>query len=471
MSTRLPWTKLQDFYLRLGFLKVLAATLSPERRSATNDSIVRRIERPLFDGIEPRSPLAEVAELLQRAATKHHSGSTQAAGGMEVVEALVADPAVGSALYAVTRDTAYKVLDWGRDVDFIGRANQISERALLLQSFLPRDRTERFLAGDPTTWNPFALSLQERLFFLFHLVEHDLVTVQLIDDLAELAPDTVIEARRAEQMMCAALFRMLETTEKLHDAASVREHRTALELALTMADEVDAPIPPRWSRQSARVRLARETKAAMRRPIRPSNKSSVARKTTKNADHQTIPRFEQLVDLGFLHKPGADSDDAAASLGARRRWRYVPSETCRRWARAYRSRGAGDVDQLKRSLFAAVAMEAFMVPSVSPTQEPTVEEVARRLWAAYASVGRAVGLSPVDSIALRAMIDAAADGIALEMESIHRLLLIIKQKAVLTDCVLFAAGSTLDTMFVRLKPTFLERLPIVVSDIAEEWTR
>ena len=112
-----------------------------------------------------------------------------------------------------------------------------------------------------------------------------------------------------------------------------------------------------------------------------------------------------------------------------------------------------------------------MIPSVSRTQQPSIDEVARRLWAAYTAVGRAVGLSPVDSIALRAMIDAAADGVALEMESVHRLLLIIKQKAVLTDCVLFAAGVALETMFVRLKPTFLERFPVVATELAEEWTR
>ena len=46
---RLPWTKFQDFYLRLGFLKVLVAVLSPQRRSEMNDSIIRKLASPTFD--------------------------------------------------------------------------------------------------------------------------------------------------------------------------------------------------------------------------------------------------------------------------------------------------------------------------------------------------------------------------------------------------------------------------------------
>ena len=40
---QLPWTKFQDFYLRLGFLKVLVAAISPDRRSASNNTIVLRV--------------------------------------------------------------------------------------------------------------------------------------------------------------------------------------------------------------------------------------------------------------------------------------------------------------------------------------------------------------------------------------------------------------------------------------------
>src|SRR5687767_7793350 len=49
LMARVPWTKLQDFYLRLGFLKVLVAALSSERRSVTNQAIISQVEKPLFD--------------------------------------------------------------------------------------------------------------------------------------------------------------------------------------------------------------------------------------------------------------------------------------------------------------------------------------------------------------------------------------------------------------------------------------
>src|SRR5207247_9121732 len=45
----LPWTKFQDFYLRLGMLKVLVASLSPERRSSTNDVLSRSLSTPLLE--------------------------------------------------------------------------------------------------------------------------------------------------------------------------------------------------------------------------------------------------------------------------------------------------------------------------------------------------------------------------------------------------------------------------------------
>jgi hypothetical protein len=469
LSQRLPWTKLQDFYLRLGFLKVLTASLSAERRSATNDAIVRRLQRPLFESVGTHAPLAAAAEALRQTSSVRKKSAPTRDDALDVVEVLVGQPQVPSALYAVTRDTAYKIVDWGRDVDFIGRANQISERALLLQSLLPLEEAQRFLAGDAAAWNPFVLTNIERLFFLFHLMERDVVTVRLIEDLAELPTDRPIEARQAETMTCAALFRMLEATENLHDAPTVREHRTALELALAMADEVEAPVPGHWARRATQARAVRKTKVAMRRPGNGGNKPGSARRTTKNADHQTIPRFEQLVDLGFLRKPDADSTDAVVSLAARRRWRYVPTDACRRWSKASKRRNPGGGEQFERSSFAAVAIETFGAAPIASSDNPTVEEVGRRLWSAYSSIGRSVGLSPVDSIALRAMLDAAAQGVPIEMKSVHRLLLIIKERGLLTDCALFAAGSTLDTMFVRLKPNFPERLVTAIPQIREEW--
>jgi hypothetical protein len=98
-----------------------------------------------------------------------------------------------------------------------------------------------------------------------------------------------------------------------------------------------------------------------------------------------------------------------------------------------------------------------------------VADVAMRTWQAYLAVGRKVGMTPLDSIALRAMLDASADGQVLEMDLIHRFLVIVKRKGLLSDVVSFAAGSELNTMFVRIKPGFLAGVPSVLGELQKEW--
>jgi len=470
LTKALPWTKLQDFYLRLGFLKLLAACLSVERRSVSIDAILRCLERPMFESVGGREALRADA-LLVAATTAKKGAGPRRAEEVEVVECLTAADRVPSALYAVTRGTAYKIVDWGRDVEILVRANQISERGLILKSLLPTDAASRFLAGDPLAWNPFALTASERMFFLFHALERDFVTAGLIERLAEVEPGTCIETREASRMTCAALFQMLAATERLPDAASIQAHRTALDLALTMAYEVEATVPEHWARHAVQAQVARATRVAMKRKVATSGKPESGRKTTKNSDHQTIPRFEQLVDLGFLEKPGADDPDPAVAVVARRRWRYAPTGACRRWAGALRQLGSPFNPGVRFSAFSRAAVTAFGTSMGTAEHGVELVDVARRTWEAYAAVGRQVGMTPVDSIALRAMLDASAEGQVLEMEWVHRLLLIIKQKSWLTDVVSFAAGSALDTMFVRLKPNFVDRIFAVLNELEREWNR
>jgi hypothetical protein len=467
LTTTLPWTKLQDFYLRLGFLKLLAACLSAERRSVSIDSILRRVERPMFESVGAREALRQDA-MLVASGTAKKGRDARRVEDVEVVECLTAAHRVPSALYAVTRSTAYKIIDWGRDVELLVGANQISERGLILKSLLPSDAANNFLSGDPTSWNPFVLTSLERMFFLFHALEKDIVTAALIDRLAQFEPGTCIETREASSMTCGAIFQMLEATERLPDAASIQAHRTALDLALTMAKEVEAPIPEHWARHAAQAQIGRTTRASMKRKIATIGKPDAGRRTTKNADHQTIPRFEQLVDLGFLDKPGCDDPDPAVALSARRRWRYSPTAACRRWAEALRTVGSPFTPSVRFSAFSRAVVAAFGGTSAIGKEGIGVLEVARRTQNAYLAVGRQVGMTPVDSIALRAMLDASAEGKVLEMEQVHRLLLTIKQKSLLTDIVSFAAGSALDTMFVRLKPSFLEQFSTVLSEFEGE---
>ena len=470
MSSRLPWTKLQDFYLRLGFLKVLTAALSHERRSATIDAVIRRLERPLFDSISAYPALVRRTTGLFDGVYPKKTSAGKQIESPEVAEALVASGSGASALYGITRETAYKVLDWGRDIGLVGRANQITERGLILRSLLPGDQTGRFLGGDAEAWDPFRLDLRERLFFTFHLIETDLLTVALVRELGALAPGTVLESRDAARMTCAALFRLLQETEKTTAARDIPAYRTALDLALTIAEEVGAQVPPEWTNHAQRIRVMRSQKVAGRRALRPQVPGRSHRQTTKNADHQTIPRFEQLVDLGFVSKPDIDSVNAATALAARRRWKYVPTEACRRWAQA-----AGTVTEPRQLFqwcsFAKVAVLAFYGGSKQGHEAPRGKEIGDRLWSAYSSVGRSVGSSPVDSVALRAMLDAAAEGTVLEMHEVHRFLLAIKEHDLLTDCVFFASGNALDKMFIRLKPSFPDRLNDALRQFPPEYAQ
>ncbi len=441
----LPWTKFQDFYLRLGFLKVLVAVLSPDRRSALNDSIVRRLEKPLFDAKRrsERRPPPEV--------TVERRGSFQG-GSDNLVERLLLHGHCASLLYAVTAPTAYKIVDWGRDVGFIGRGNQITERGLLLRHLQDESAAEAFLGGKIDAWNPFPLTLSEKLFLLFHLSEIDGLIFELINDLGSLPRGTIIESHDAARMTSKALLRVLAAAKDDIQPRDVLKYRVACMLASTIADELgmtdmaDELIGP------LRRKGPRKAKFAIAKG-RGTGRSQ--RRTTKNADHQTIPRFEQLVDLGFLAKPAPENASETESESARKRWRYVPTDICHRWHQAMERRGS-DGTSFWWDGFASACLQAF---DIRQRTDVVVDDrmVAEYVWRSYLAIQRRAGVNPVESIALFAMILAALDGVRVEMMRVYRLFLDVKQHDRFPDYVSFASGNELDRMFVHVKSGFLEQ--------------
>lgn len=456
----LPWTKFQDFYLRLGFLKVLVAALSPQRRSSLNDAVVRRLESPLFDSA-PEHP-----ELWDRVRGRIDWYPRRTSAGKtiefpETSEALLVDGSTASLLYGITRDTTYKVLDWGHDLKLVGRANQITERGLMLRHLLPEAPVEQFFSGNVVAWNPFVLTRAERLFFLYHLVEVDRVTIEIIDFLSELEPTSILQSSDAARITCRALFKVLNEAEDAVEPRDIPAYRKARELACTIAVELGLGEFEKTCKGSVRRKLPKPVKPSGRRNGLVRGRSgSNARRTTKNADHQTIPRFEQLVDLGFLHKVSDDMNGGdAALIEGRRRWRYSPTLACRRWVQAKAKTGVPR-NPFQWHGFAKAAVAAFQLDIATQQADDTgsAENVAEYLWAAYEKVSRPMGNTPFDSVALHAMIMAVSNGVPLEMGDFHALMLSIKKTSALPHHAFFASGNDLDRMFIQLRPGFVEQV-------------
>jgi hypothetical protein len=460
---RVAWTKFQDFYLRLGFLKALAAVLSVERRSVPNDGIIHRLQSPLFDPA-PKHPMLwtkverffpEVQSIENRAALKKKEKEQQPPS---VAEALLVRDDCPSTLFAITGATSYKVLDWGRDVELIGRGNQITERGLLLRFLLDERETSAFLRGDVSVWNPFSLTLKEKLFFLYHLAEIDGVIVELLLRLGDPGRDgpTELESADAARLTCAALLNVLKREQHKVPPAEILKFRIASSLAATIAEELDMLDEVHDLMGATRRKLPKIIKPRARR-AKALGGGRKSRKTTKNADHQTIPRFEQLVDLGFLSKPLVESDDEVERVAARKRWIYSPTDVCRRWAAAVRELQQGDSPFLWHS-FAAAALRAFQIQRSVPVQPNRANLIAGYVWKAYQHIHRRVGANPLDSVALVAMLSAVSDGIALEMAEIHNFMLSIRRGSLFPEHAFFSSGNRLDQMFIQLKPGFMEEV-------------
>lgn len=456
---RLAWTKFQDFYLRPGFLKVLVAGLSPDRRSAPNEAIVRRLERPLFDDAELHQQLwatvggqLKIPNRLSKA--KPVDKKPKKEPKPSVAEALLLDGDCPSLLFAITGPTAYKILDWGRDVEFTGRGNQITERGLLLRHLLDSSRIELFLSGTVEAWNPFVLTLEERLFFLYHLAEIDGVIVELIKDLGQLPEGHVLESSEAARMTARALVRVLTKAQNRVQPRDVLSFRIACNLAATIAEELgisDEALPLVGSQRRKSPRPVSPAARAARGALRGRS----ARRTTKNADHQTIPRFEQLVDLGFLVKPGHDAPIPAHRQSARERWRYMPTDACRRWLRGLQSAQDERIPFLWNG-FARACLDALDMQARTGGP-PNSQTIVEYVWRAYKHVHRRAGPNPLDSVALYAMILAITEGVRIEMEDVHRVMLEIKRQNLLPDHAFFASGNDLDQMFIQLRPGFFEQ--------------
>jgi hypothetical protein len=444
----LPWTKFQDFYLRLGCLKVLVAALSPQRRSEASETIYRRLRTPLL------RPATEYPSLLARAKEALPPGVTFPAASktepMTVAEAILVADRSPSWLLAITDKTAFKILDWGHDVRFVGPGNQITERGLILRSLIPDTASSRFLAGDPEAWNPFELTYPERLFLSYHLFEIDQLSYEIVRNLSEFMPGDNIDSAKAAELTCRSFFRVLDRAKPALLPRDLPSFRTAQELACTIARELKLKdLMERCGAVSPRVPKLKTFSAGA---------STRMRQTTKNADHQTVPRFEQLVDLGFAEKPSdMQSETPSYRTLPQRRWRYRPTARCKVWYEAA-ARQSGSDPRWLWSGFATAAVASGQCDGSAQRKLVDLKTTARLLADAYWRIRRPIGHTPFESVALLAMIFGASEGYAIEMRAFHDIVISVKQRNLLPDAAFFASGNELDKMFVLFKPSFEQNL-------------
>jgi hypothetical protein len=443
------WTKLQDFYLRLGFLKILVALLDPDRRSVNTETLIRQLKAALFEPVEERGELWRELQAKYGWFTVNLSSQSYDKRSLSLVQCLLLVGKCPSTVFAVTPKTAYKIVDWGRDIGFLGPGNQITETALILRHLIDIEAANAFISGQHLTWNPFILSPEEKIFFLFILAAQDHLTLEILSSLGSIGAGRTLETRGAEDLTCRAFFRLLGHG-RTNSPLELGRLRIARELACTIAMELGIKDFDSICSENLIPRVQK-----VRQPMRGGLQRE--RQTTKNADHQTVPRFEQLTDLGFLEKPIEPGLSSEKIFAARKHWRYQTTPACHAFSNTdWSPEDAVSIWTYKA--FASTAIAAGLTPYVVTSHKPNSDDIARAIWTSYEKVRRPIGHTPAFSVAALAMIRASARGIPLEMSDVHSVLLQVKVKNLAPDHAFFASGNELDRMFIVLRPGFLEQV-------------
>lgn len=432
---------------RLGALKVLVALLDEQRRSIASEKLDNSLLHLLL-----ADPDGHVRVGRRPIPKPRPPGGTAADAGKgfprNVAENLLADIDAPSLLFTVTEPKVSRIREWGKQLGFLGNGNQITERGLLLQHFMGADQVTAIRKGERSTHNPFRLSLSEKVYFLYVLLERDGVWPFLIRRLAERGKGALVSGIEADKLTCRALSDLLRGLRPGLSASELFRRRELRRLVAYMAESLgiedetgpSVPVVPRVSRA--------------RRP------EQRGRTRTNTADDQAIPRFENLVDLGFLAKETEAeraSEKWEESLERRIEWRYVIAEPLIKWADAAGGAAVYD-DEFLWKRFASCAAAAFRDGGVelSPAREPV--KVMELLLEAYGPIHRPIGHTPFESVALTAMVLRVARGIVCEMAWMHDLVLRFKREGLFSEYLRFASGNDLDRMFIDIRPGLLDRV-------------
>lgn len=443
----LRWVKQQDFCLRLGLLKAIVAGMHTGGFGRVRERIVKRFADCMFSAAAPA--LSEAAEAVLGEAPEEPFSRSDAllltAGGVSWGQ-------------PIKKQTAYKAVEWAQTAGFIAGGYRLSERGELWLTLIDQEGAAKFFAGDEWAWNPYRLSVAEKAFLCYHLGESDELLWQLAFDAGEYPVGHVLEARDTYQLTLSGMRKVLDRAGDRIPLPELPRLRTARDLATTIAAEIDP--------ESAAIPVSRRRIPPRRRPGR--GQADGKRKTCKNADHQAIPRFEQLVDLGLMSKhiePGLTGPAARKSRAA---WRYEVTAALPALRVALGEHGL-DTPNWNWSKFSQAFVGSTHRVEVHPRHATVIESLALFLEA-YDRIHRPVGHTPFEPVALLAVAFGMERGLLVEIKSIHDMMLTLKSSSCLNDYIAFAAGNDVDRMFVMVKKGFLQAFESLPAGVIQSAT-
>ncbi len=402
-----------DFFQRAGLLKMLVAVLDPQRRSAAQEALTRKLSKLLFD---------------------------PTGGARTRAEYLIRNAAGTSWNFTITEPNIKQVIEWGRLVGFVGSGNQITERGLMLRAIMGPEALDSIISGNLST-NPFDLTAAEKLYLLYVHWEVDSALHFLIRRLAALPPDEPIRAIEADKLTCLAFYDLFGLmSESRNSSKTLLMLKSLRELLGRMVAELDLsaeiPITP--------VVRPRPTTQFRQKPEQRD------KKRTKTADHEAIPRFELLVDLGLLTKKVGEEDRDEEK--ARKSWRYwlTPALV------DFNTKMPDTFDpEFCQNGFGRCASAVVSRDAERLDVERDATSILRLAYDAYSLVRRRFGHTPIESVAVLTTINTLAESKVVEVKEVYEFFLGFKLNNLFPDTVRYAAGNDLEKMFIDIKPSFV----------------
>jgi hypothetical protein len=403
-----------DQLVRIGLLKILVAVLEPQRMSISSSAIKQKLISLIFNNDN----------------------------GGKFVENLIRTAGCISWSFSINKNNVGLILDWGKLYGFVGSGNQITEKGLLLR-YLMDDNSILSIRNKSLTHNPFYITFEQKIYFLYNQFEIDTTLIFLLHRLSEILEGEAINGIFADRLTCLSLYDTYKVISGVRiSSGNLLLLKNLKELIGRMAVELDmvAEIPIQPSK------LPRY-KGVPRQKVEQRN-----RKRTKTSDHEAIPRFELLTDLALLTKKFTEEEHKDEDK-SRKAWRYWVTPLLKNFAERLPAKPDSDFCW---NHFA----QAASILSSKQTKRLSIEtdalSIAQRAFEAYSLVKRRFGHTPIESVGIIAMIRSLAVSEILEVRDIYELFLKFKMNDLFSEYVRFAAGNDLDKMFIDIKPEFIE---------------